>query len=181
MFDIMEFDKNLPPSVRRQLQARLSLILQIGVTTKASLELLAKIYRDGWFTLVTDANQANLLKLAFQQNHDRNDIDAEYKKWLKNYKSDVNHIYRVIGDKLNSILEDMPTDAQPSGLFEEMGSELMLLLTSDGSNNSTEVDPITQLGMDSEHMIADMSQDQLANIHKIFDQIQLQNEESSDE
>jgi hypothetical protein len=159
----------------------MALIQQIGVTTKLALELQSGVYRQGWMTMVTEANQANFLKVAFQQIHDPEEVEVAYQRWLKSFQGDMKVIYKVMGDKLTAVLENLPTDAEPAGVLEEFGNQLMLLITNDDSHRNPTFDEILQIGAEAKQMLTDTAQEHVVNLMKLLEGTDLLDGEVSNE
>ena len=175
MNDIALFEPQMPAKNKRELDARLSSIHQLAVSTKAAVEAQASVCGHGWFTFISEANQAAFSLQAYQLNHPDENAEIAYQEWLADLEAKFNRLYSVLGDKLIEIIQGIPTESRPVGFLEELTNQLFILIFGDSPSTDPVLDQIHQLEKQAKSALKNTVNKHANSLPEYFQRAQMKN------
>lgn len=146
MNDSANYQPSMSASERRQHEARIKHILQVASATNAAMEVNKSIHEQGLFDVMSAMNQGQFTLQAYLQNHADDSAMIVFEQWQIDLLSEANQIYSIFGNKIQQLLQSIPEQPQQYGFFEELGNQILYLLSGENTNSEQTHDQIMQLG-----------------------------------
>ena len=172
MNDLTKYQSQMPEPMRRQLNYNLQNMNQLAQMTKTAIDIQADVYQHAWYTLLSAVNQAKFFLQAYQ-NLGNDDLDIVFQAWLQDLMSMFANYNQVLGNKLQTILAEMPTQAHRSGFWEELATRLFELIFGERPPQVTPVESMLQLGTGAKQDMSELAKNQVNNLRMYMKKIKL--------
>ena len=174
MNELAKYQPQIPATMQRQINQRTANIRQIAEATKTAFDVNADVAQHCWITLMTSINQARFLLQAYQ-NSGYEDGEIIFQNWLKNFMATSNRFSDILGEKLQDVLESIPTDTEPPSFLEELANRLYQLFFGDLPPQETARDTLLRIGMDAKQLFTETAKTHVDRLGQYVQNINLGN------
>lgn len=175
MNDLTKFGSNNSASLARLSNHRQQAMMDLAIATKTAIDVQADVAAYGWQVLLESIEDARYQLYKFQKSPYAGDMDMDiiFQAWLRDFMAKTSLIDNYLGGKLQSILENMPTDAKPPSFLEEMRNRVFMFFFGRLPQEDDPVDSLLRLGSGAKKAFTDMAKDQLDKLPEYINRMKV--------